>query len=133
VSEEVIRGIHSILRRIIRGDTSWCCVSAGGRFAARLDCGDFIVAGAHDGRVEFLAGFNAVNRADRARPVRANAAVAAALTAACVSNMKVFMFSGVRYCSSCGANLRSYYGRDGGLLRDDAYVAELYAPVGPGA
>lgn len=95
---------------------------------SRLDCGPFIVAGdgRGDGRVEFIGGFNAAHRRDRQRTVWCNAAGERALREAGVSNVKLFSFSGVSYCSSCGANLRRHYGHGGGMLRDDAYVAELY-------
>jgi hypothetical protein len=97
-------------------------------FMSRLDCGTFIVAGDvyDDGRVAFIKGFNAAHRADRQRTVACNAAVARALSAAGVSNLKLQMFGQVAYCASCGANLRRHYGPDGGVLRDDEYVAELY-------
>jgi hypothetical protein len=106
-------------------------VGAQDLFSSRLDCGSFIVAGdgRGDGYIEFIGGFNAVHRADRQRPVATNAAAQAALSATGVSNVKLFSYTGVAYCSSCGANLRRHYGHDGGLLRDDAYVAELRTPL----
>jgi hypothetical protein len=117
------------LRQLLHGARrDWCCAVAKAQFISRLDCGTFIVAGdGHgDGRVDFIGGFNAAHRADRLRTVACNAAGAAALSAAGISNVKLFMFSGVAYCSSCGANLRRHYGHGGGVLRDDEYVAELY-------
>ena len=42
-----------------------------------------------------------------------------------LSNFKLLQYGEVLYCAQCGANLRRFYGRDGGVLRDDDFVARL--------
>ena len=42
-----------------------------------------------------------------------------------ISNFKLSEIGCVHFCSQCGAELRTFYGSNGGALRDDAYVNEM--------
>jgi hypothetical protein len=107
----------------------WCCWGTRNRFDARLDCGEFLVAGLDEGLgvVLFFEGFNLCHRPDRWNVLRVNRNVAKAIEAEGISNVKLQGFGVVHYCAFCGANLRAHYGEDGGLLRDNEYVADLHA------
>jgi hypothetical protein len=105
----------------------WCCWGARNRFDARVDVGEFLVAGFDEevGRICFVGGFNSCHRKDRFDVVTANQNLSKAIEAERISNIKLQAWGVVKYCASCGANLQSHYGEDGGLLRDDEYVRRL--------
>lgn len=107
----------------------WCCHYTRNSFDARHTYGHFTVAAMHEERNEvwFLSGYNMCHRKDNSSILSAGKAIANAIAAEGVTNVKVMEHGVVHYCQQCGVNLREHYGDDGGLLRDDEYVAELTA------
>ena len=108
----------------------FCCASTRGCFESRKTYGRFVVAGFDPrwGRVAFYSGTAMAHRSDYDRLIPTLRAADQALEGLGLSNYKLLEYSGVSYCQTCGADLRRYYGIDGGLLRDDGFVAELTAP-----
>jgi hypothetical protein len=101
----------------------FCCHVAQNLFVARNEVGEFLVAG--ENPVQFYAGFNAAHHKDYSDVFRANRTLAAACEAAGISNLKLTSHHITCYCSHCGTKLVKYYGKAGGALRDDKYVADM--------
>ena len=108
----------------------YCCDVARGLFVSRASCGEFLVAGCvRDREVRFLAGSAMAHREDYAALLPTLRAVERAFGDFGISNYKLLTYGDVRFCASCGANLRRFYGRGGGELRDDAFVDALRSTI----
>lgn len=75
--------------------------------------------------VAFMYGYNMCHRKDYSEVTAACKAATNAITAEGITNFKLSEHYIVNYCQQCGANLREHYGQNGGMLRDDEYVASL--------
>lgn len=117
------------LDRLFRRGTGdgFCCDSSRGCFISRESYGDFLVAGRpHQCRdVTFVAGTAMAHRADYEALLPTLNAVERAVGAFGVSNYKLLTHRFVHFCAHCGANLRRFYGPEGGALRDDTFASQL--------
>ena len=106
---------------------TWCCHVVKNAFQSRLSYGEFLVSGfdLNLEQVVFLNGFNMCHRKDYTNVIAATQRASELIEAEGISNFKLSCHSIVYYCKHCGTNLRTHYGEDGGVLRDDEYIREL--------
>ena len=106
---------------------NWCCHAAKNRFDDRNQYGEYLVAGfvPNVQEVWFFAGFNMAHRRDYTEILQACKAAATAIEEIGISNFKLTSSHCVHFCSHCGANLKEFYGKEGGALRDDEYVRQI--------
>ncbi len=108
-------------------EMKFCCAPCKSKFDARLDVGEFLIAGVDPerGDLRFYYGFTACHRADREDLLGTNYKLGELMSEAGASNFKLCAHHIVKFCAFCGANLAEFYGADGGALRDDSFLMQL--------
>jgi hypothetical protein len=130
--ERAHRGDHRPWWRRFRRGTKdgFCCAPARGLFLSRLEYGAFLVAGKvrPDAPLAFLAGSVLAHNRERTTLLEVLRSAELTLEGHGLTNVKLYEYGHVHFCTHCGTHLRKFYGPDAGALRDDTFAQDLASP-----